>query len=309
MSAVRTSGMLLRLYPPAWRARYGEELEALILETTDGRVPWRVRADVAIAAARERLRSAGLAGDAPSGEQARAGTLLVLCAWALFVVAGSVVQKFSEHWQAVTPAAQRDLPAGAFDVLVAAAFAGSALVVAGVVAAVPSLVRFLRAGGMRQVRRPVLAALSLTLAALPFSVAVILWAHRLSPAQRNGHDAAYAVVTALWALLLVACLAAWTAAGVAIARRLELSPALLRLESLLAAGVAVAMLAMTAATAVWWGALARSAPWFFAGAPAGSAPSPLAPQLLVAAILMLVATLAAAFGAGRALRGLAACAR
>jgi hypothetical protein len=299
VSAPRTCALLLRLYPPGWRARYGEELHALILETSDGRVSWRVRADVVVAAARERLRSAGLAGDGPPAERMRSGTLLVLCAWALFVVAGAGVQKFSEHWQAATPAGARGLPTAAFDVLLAAACVGSALVLTGVAAALPSLARFLRGGGLAQVRRPLLRAVALTIAALPVTVAVVLWAHRLSAAQRNGHDAAYAAVTVSWALLLAACLAAWTAAGVAAARRLALAPALVRLEALLAAGVAAAMVTMTAATAVWWGALARSAPSFL-----GAAGSPLAPQLLVATVLMLVATLAAGYGAGRAVAGL-----
>jgi hypothetical protein len=37
-----------------------------------------------------------------------------------------------------------------------------------------------------------------------------------------------------------------------------------------ALGVTIAMVAMTAATAVWWVALADSAPWFLAGGTAGA---------------------------------------
>jgi hypothetical protein len=66
---------------------------------------------------------------------------------------------------------------------------------------------------------------------------------------------------------------------------------------MLAVGVVAAMAAMTAATAVWWAALARSAdPAFFGG-------SPVAPQLLVATLLMLAATLSGALGARQAVRG------
>jgi len=297
----RTSGFLLRLYPSGWRARYGEELETLILETSAGHVPWRVRADVALGAVRERLRGAGLAGDGTPAERMRGGTLLVLCAWAVFVVAGIGVQKFSEHWQAVTPSGSRALPAGAFDVLVVGAAIASALVVTGVAAVLPSLGRILQTGGRRQVRSlPV--AVGLTLVAIPASVAVVVWAHGLTAAQRNGHDTAYATVTVLWALLLLGCLATWTVAGVVVARRLEISSRVLRLEAVLGAGVALSMVAMTAGTAIWWAALARSAPWFLAGAPNGTAASPLAPALLVTAILMLIATTAASAGAVRAFR-------
>ena len=139
MSADRTTGLLLSLYPAGWRARYGEELEALILETSAGRVSWHVRLDVAVGGGRERLHAAGLGGGDAPAERMRGGALLVLCAWALFVVAGVGVQKFSEHWQAVTPSADRALPAHAFDVLVVAAAIGSALIAAGVAATLPSL--------------------------------------------------------------------------------------------------------------------------------------------------------------------------
>lgn len=301
MSPERTSGLLLRLYPAGWRARYGDELEALILETSGHRVPWHVRLDVVLAAGRERLRGAGLLGDPPPAARMRGGALLVLSAWALFVVAGMVVQKLSEHWRTATPPGSRGLPADAFDALLVGAAVGSALIAAGVAVALPSLARLLGSGGRRQVRRPLLAAVGLSLAAVPASAAVVVWAHRLSPAARNGHDAAYAAVAILWALLLAGCLAAWTVAGIALARRLDLSEGLWRLEALLAAGVALSMGTMTAATALWWAALARSAPWFLAGAPTGSPESPFAPALLVAAIVMLIATAAAAAGAGRAL--------
>jgi hypothetical protein len=302
MSPERTSGLLLRLYPAGWRARYGEELEGLILEASGQRVPWRVRLDVVFAAGRERLRGAGLVGDRPPVERMRGGALLVLCAWALFVVPGVLVQRVSEHWQAATPVGSRGLPAGAFDALLVGAVVGGALVVVGVAVALPSLARLLRSGGRRPLRRHLLVAVGLSLGAVPASVGVVVWAHGLSPGARNGGDAAYETAVVLWSLLLVACLAAWTVAGVALARRLDLSAAMLRLEALLSVGVASTLVGMTAATAVWWAALARSAPWFLAGAAVGSPASPLSPALVVAAILMLVAVAAGAGGAGRALR-------
>ena len=173
MNSKRMAWLLLRLYPAGWRVRYGDELETLILEASGRRVPWRSSLDVALAAGRERLRAAGLAGDRPPAERMRAGSLLVLSAWALVVIAGIGVQKLSEHWQAATPPGSRGLPAGAFDALVAAAAVGSVLVVAGVVLALPSLARFLASGGFRQVRRHLLAASGLSLAAVPASIAVV----------------------------------------------------------------------------------------------------------------------------------------
>src|SRR5204863_5952572 len=110
-----------------------------------------------------------LAGGGTPAERMRGGTLLVLCAWGLFVIAGIGVQKFSEHWQAVTPSGSRALPTAAFDVLVAGAAIASALIVAGVAATLPSLTRFLRTGGWRRARSLNVAA-GLTLVAIPASV-------------------------------------------------------------------------------------------------------------------------------------------
>lgn len=301
MSAERTSGLLLRLYPTGWRARYGDELELLILETSGGRVPWRTRLDVARAAGHEQLRNAGLTADRPPTERMRGGALLALCAWGLFVVAGMGVQKFSEHWRAATPPGSRGLPAAAFDVLLVGAAVGSLLVVAGVAVVLPRVGCFVRSGGVRHVQRQLLAATALSVGAVPASVGLIVWAHGLSAAARAGHDVAYGVAVALWALLLACCLAGWTAVGIAVARRLDLSEVVLRVEAVLAAGVAVSMAAMTTATAVWWAALAHAAPWFFSGSPAGSPGSAFEPVLLVAGSLMVLATSAAGVGAGRAL--------
>jgi hypothetical protein len=72
------------------------------------------------------------------------------------------------------------------------------------------------------------------------------------------------------------------------------------LETFLATAVTVCMAAVTAATVVWWAALASVAPWFLAGLPAGSTPSPAAPALIGATILMLLSTAVAAAGARQA---------
>jgi hypothetical protein len=102
MSPARTAARLLRLYPASWRVRYGDELETLILDMSGGgRVPWRIRANVA-AAGRERLCAAGPGGDSADA-RVRGGASLVLWAWTLFVVAGAIVQRTSEHWDSALP--------------------------------------------------------------------------------------------------------------------------------------------------------------------------------------------------------------
>jgi hypothetical protein len=299
MSADRTGRRLLRLYPEGWRARYGDELEALIVDASGGgRVPWRTRLDVARSAASERLAAAGLGDGGTAGERVRGGVLLVLCAWALFVAGGLVVQKTSEHWQAATPAADRALPSAAFGVLAGAAACASLLVVAGAALALPSLLGFLRQGGWPQIRSRVIAATVVTDVAVVATIGLVAWASTLSAHERNGGDAAYAVAFVAWALLVLACLATWTHAAVTTARRLRLPDATLRAETWIAAAVTLAMVAMTVAAFVWWAALAGAAPWFLSGRPAGVSGATVA--------LMLTAAALAAAGTRQAVRALPA---
>jgi hypothetical protein len=300
--SARRSSLWLRCYPPAWRARYGEELEALVAASSDGgRIPWRIRLDLLRVGSRERLRSWGLGGpEVTPGEQARAGALLVLCAWVLFVVAGAVVQRFSEHWQGVTPASDRGLAAAAYGTLVVAATLGAVLVLAGVACALPRLAAFVRAGGWGEIRTPVRRAVWLSGLATATTIALVFWAHHLNTGQRNGHDLGYQAGFAVWALVGLASLVAWTATAVTVARRIRFTDRMLKVETALAAAVSLTMLTMTIATAVWWGALAHFAPWALHERSSGPAASPITLQLITAGLLMAIATALAIAGTARA---------
>jgi hypothetical protein len=302
MSAARTAARLLRLYPSSWRARYGEELHTLILDMSGGRrVPWRIRADVAGAGAGERLRAAGLGGDSPDG-RVRGGAGLVLWAWALFVVAGAVVQKTSEHWRQALPAGSHTAATLAFGGLVVVAVVAAALVAAGIALTLPALVGFLRAGGWPRIRRPVTVAGTVTVIFLAATAGLVVWAHGLTPSQRQGHDGAYAIAAVAWALLGTATLGSWCSAATRASACLDLSTATLRMQARLATAVATALGVMTAATAIWWTSVAAVSPTALTGAPSGHT-SALVPQLALAMVLMLVAIGIGGAGARRAARG------
>jgi hypothetical protein len=303
MSAARTTARLLRLYPASWRDRYGDELETLILDMSGSeRVPWRVRADVALAGGREQLRGAGLGGDSPDA-RVRGGAGLVLWAWALFVLAGMIVQKTSEHWQQALPAGGHITATVAFDSLVGVAIAAAALVLAGIALTLPALGRFLVAGGWAQIRRPVIRAATITAVLIIATIGLVVWAHGLSARDRQGTDTIYALAVAAWALLGAGALAAWCSTATRTAARLSLSPAILRIEAQLATALAAALTVMAAATAVWWIAVATVAPPALTGAPGGHI-SAFVLQLVVAMVLMLAAVALGGAGARRARRAL-----
>jgi uncharacterized membrane protein len=299
MSAARTTARLLRLYPASWRDRYGDELETLILDMSGSeRVPWRVRADVALAGGRERLRGSGLGGGSPDA-RVRGGAGLVLWAWALFVLAGMIVQKTSEHWQQALPARPHTAATVAFDSLVGVAIVAAVLVLAGIALTFPALGRFLDAGGWAQLRPPVIRAAVISGVVVAATIGLVVWAHGLTPRDRQGRDTVYALAATAWALLGAGALLAWCSAATRTAAHLSLSPAILRIEALLAMGLAAALAVMAAATAAWWVLVATVAPRAL-----GGHVSAFVPQLVVAMVLMVAAVGLGGAGARQATHAL-----
>jgi hypothetical protein len=289
--------LLVHSFPRAWRERYGDELDQLIVELGGSRgARLRSSLDLVRAGVRERLRAAGLTGDQPAGpERVRAWLLLVLPAWALFVIAGVSVQKVSEHWQGATPASQRGLPADAFRALEILAAIASGLLLLGIAAALPQLVARARAGTIVELRRPLRRAVACTLATLLVATPVAIWAQSLTAAQRNGHDVAYELAVAACAFVAVCALAAWTAAAGAAARQTPLVGRLLELELVVGAAVTAAMAAMSVATIVWWVAVAGAAPGFVGD-------GLLVPRLLLPVLAMVLASMLGGAGTAGALR-------
>jgi len=295
--SARVRAGLLRCYPPAWRARYGAELEQLILASHgEGAPAWRIAVDVLAGGGRERLRAWGLAGGGSSEEEARSGVLLVLGSWALLVLGGAGVRKFSEHWKGLTPSSRRALPAGAFDVLVIAGALGSVLLSAGVLLALPRLLAALRNGGWRRVRRAALGTVGLTIALALATAGLAVWAHGLNSSQRNGADAPYGLAFLGWASLGALTLIAWTGLAGRCARLIGLSGPLLRFEAGLALAVTLAAIAATVAMALWWGALADGAPSVLHGRATGGGSALVFPLMLDAAAMALGSLLALAGG-------------
>ena len=293
------SDTLLRWYPAAWRARYGAELAALLEDSYGGRVPLRQRLSLAGHGLRERARGSGLADGAEAGQRARSGALVVLCAWPAFVVAGGAFAKYTEHWDAVTPAAARWLPAAAYDAVVAGAVVGAAVLAAGAILALPAFVSFLRTGRGAELRAVAVVAAVLSAVTLAMAVAAVLWAHGHSATQRNTTSVLGLGLGGLWVLSLVATLTAWCALVVAAVRRLELSAPVLRAEGALAVALVVVMAVVTAGTVTWWAAMATSAPRFLSDGLLGSWGPGVAPELVGTGLVMVGGLAAALAGARR----------
>lgn len=295
---------LLAWYPPAWRERYGEEFVAMMEDELDSRPPSiALRASVAWSGLRERGHGAGLLGDpVVPAHQARAGSLLVLCSWTAFVLAGASYSKLSEHFARAMPVGTRSLAQLSFDVVFVLAVAGAVVVATGAAVALPSFARFLKNGGWTRLRRKVALAVGLSVLLVALVVPFLIWAHHLASVQRNGANGPYSGAFVGLALLAGGVLAQWTAVGVTAARHVDFASRVLRVEATLAVVLATVMAAITGATAIWWGSVGREAPWFLQGTPNGTSVSPFSLHLVLTVTLMALATSSGLFGVQRIAR-------
>jgi hypothetical protein len=295
----------LRWYPRSWRARYGDELTALLDEEYGGTLSLNTRLSLVTGGLQQRARQSGLVGDSvPAADGIRAGALVVLAAWTAFVIAGASFAKFSEQFDQALPhgSGAHRVPDLAFTVLQTTAGVAALLVAAGALLALPAFVRYLRTGGWASVRGHFVRALVSTALVGAVLLALSAWAHHLTAQQRNSGLHWYGVLFLLWAALVVVTVTLWTVAAVATARRVELPGAILTAEAALAAALTVAMVVMVGATAVWWAAMAKDAPGFLSTSPGGAPGSPWDLWLVATVVLMLVAVGIAALGVAREVR-------
>jgi hypothetical protein len=229
---------------------------------------------------------------------------VVLTAWVAFVVAGASFAKFSEHFDEALPhsTSAHRLPDLAFTVLQTVAGVASVLVAVGALLAAPAFVRYLRAGGWPSVRGHFLRALACTGLTVAVSVPLLLWAHHLTPHQRNGGIHLYGALFLIWAALIVMTLTLWAVVAVVAGSRVVFSKAILTAEAILAVVTAAAMVVMLGAIAVWWVAMANDASAFLHASPSGVSGSPWDAWLVATVALMVVAMGTAAVGAVREAR-------
>jgi hypothetical protein len=298
----------LRIYPRSWRERYGDELIELIHEarTNGDRSEFRLGLNVFKAGSVERLRSVGLLNTGvTSNEKVQSGVQQILWSWIIFVIGGIGVAKAAEYWTSAVPPTKRLLPTVAFNALIIGSIFGTCAVIFGLILSTRPLVIFLRSGGWKKIRRYVLSATALTIVATVALVLLSGWAHYLTQTQRNGSDTLYMVAILIWIFIFISGLVAWTIAAVVTARELDFKGRLLNIQALLSLFLVAAMFLMLIGTSIWWGALARTAPWFLAGTASGTRGTSIPVNLVVAISFMLAGTalgMAGAFSVQRNVR-------
>ncbi len=294
---------MIRWYPPAWRERYGTEMAALLEDRylTASAVPWRARMGLIRSGLAERARAAGLQGSAPGpAEQVRAGSVMVLSGWALFLVGGAVFAKFADNWSAMTPSPTRWMAGDSYDAVALLGILGCAWWVWRDV--VGRAVDAPRARQEMGIGAPILAK-----SVGGGGIAVVLlggavaWAHHSSQHDRNGGLAIHGALFVVVGLAAVAAVGCATAAAVSVARRIELSSNVLRMLGLIALALSGVMALLLTGIVVWWSWVAIHAPGVLLNGIGTGLPytSNVAPPTLVAAGALLAMGLVLALGGSR----------
>jgi hypothetical protein len=202
---------LLRWYPQAWRERYGGELLALIQDTlADGRPAWRLRLSVAWGGLRERGRQARRDAVAAARRPGWPAT------WVMFLFGGVFAAYPLAALTGLPPRTRGGQVAMvARDVVLASVALTGALILASVLVALPALVRFLRAGGWRKIRRRVGWAAGASVLAGSALAGLIFLVRSRPFAQLDGSGTYLAVLLAAGVAVVVAIVLWGTAVSAA----------------------------------------------------------------------------------------------
>ncbi len=266
----------------------------------DARVPMSARLSMIRCGTVERLRAGGVIGSSvDSSRRIRGASLLVLCAWGLFVLAGAAFAKYTEHWPLATPQADRRVPDMAMGTVRTAAVAGVIIVLVAGAITLPALVSLVRTDGWRPMWatvRPMVVSVAVTGAA---SILIVSWNAHLSPSQSLTTPWSLRVAGAVGGLLVVAALAVSSGTVVAIVYRLRLSDQVTRMLGVLAMAMAGVLVLIFAGAVTWWITTAIHAPWFFGSFVPRAPSSPAPPAMVVLASTMLAGLAVAGFGTVR----------
>jgi hypothetical protein len=249
---------LLRWYPRAWRERYGEELLALIQDTQEeGRPIWRLRLGVIGGGLRERGHQAWRAARAAVVKRLSRSGL-----GGIMFVAGSIIALLPEDLSESPPPARGWQAVAAFDSVLAAVALTGAVVLASGLAALPALVRFLRAGGWPKIRRRVAWAGGATVVAGGGLAGLVLVSGSRSPGQL---DTSWPYLAGWLATGVAGWLAIvlWATAATATARHLTLAARVRAVQLVLGAVAAIMVTVVLATLNIWW-SVTQAPPWLVA---------------------------------------------
>jgi hypothetical protein len=244
---------VLRFYPPRWRERYGEEFASLLIDMAAAS-PWAARAgliaDAASGALDARLNPPGVR---TMPDRIRGSIAVVACTVVAFAVARVGFGKMIDDPVFRAAAHEHAAIAASFDILRAASILAGVAVLVGALPLAWSVIR--QAVAAR--RADLIRLLVIPPAAVTGWLAIALIIARVfrhPQVHSAANIATVAAITLLGAAVAAAC--AW--AAVAILRRADIAPRLLRPQVVPMAVLSTCMAVVTGAD-ISWGLAVRAA--------------------------------------------------
>ena len=289
----------LKWYPRTWRDRYGADFEQFLEDRYgDGPLPLSARLSMVRSGSLEHLRSGGIVGSSADPDtRVRGASLLVLCAWGVFIVAGSAFAKYTEHWPLATPPVDRWISATGMAAVQAAAAVGVLILVVAGLACLPAFVQFIRSEGWRALW-PLIRPMTVSvIAAGAVSVGILAWNNHVGPSTATPWG--LRIAGALAGLVVIAALAVSYATLIAFVYRLRISTRVTRILGVLAVAMTLALAVIFAGALTWWISTALHAPWFFGSLIPRSPTSPAPLPMIVLGLMMLSGLVLAGIGSLR----------
>jgi len=290
---------MLRLYPAAWRERYGDEFGALLEECQLSVVDV---VDVLWSAVDAHLHADVLSGRTrPMLQRLRRAEITVFCAWIAFVLAGLALQKLSEYddfreaarTYPVIGASYLALEVGAVVALLAVLAGGIPLALS----AVSQTLRAQRGGVMLLFGVPLLALMALVV----YGYIVKQFILSAAPPTQVATPQGKTLFLGFIGLLILGGSVSAGAVSVAISRS-EIDAHWYRFARIPTLVATLAMVVMGAGTIAWGLALRAAQPTLFNGED-GIVATSTALSWLVIAVVMTIAALAAVTATVRGLSG------
>lgn len=282
---------LLRLYPAAWRDRYGDEFAALLDDCPSSLA---LVFDVLLGALDARLRRSALTGKVfDMVARIRATAIAVFCAYIAFVVAGIGYQKLSEYEDFTAAGQAHPLVGLAHGAIVVGAGVALLAVLAG---GLPLAFAALR-DALAHRRRDVLALFAVPVIA--FAALVVYGFVALQIANQGGAQSGKHLFLGLIAILVLGAIASSAAVSLAIARS-QIGERLYRFALVPTIITALAMAVMFVADLAWGLGLRASEPALFAG-DGGIVGTSTAASWLVQTLIMGIAAAVALYAVSRTL--------
>jgi hypothetical protein len=294
----RFARAILRLYPPRWRDRYGEEFAALLADLAAGSA-WPARAgliaDAAAGALRARLNPLG---GSTMPDRIRRSVATVTCAVIAFGIAGAGFQKMTEYPDFRDAARAHAAIGVSFDILQAAAILAGVAVLAGALPIAWSVIRQAVTARRRDLILPLIIAPAAVIGWLAVTRIVVSLAGH-PPVHSGPNIVAVTVIALLGAAAAVVC--AW--AAVAVLRRADLAPGILRPQVVPMAVVGACMAVATGAD-LSWGLAVRAADGALFRGDNGLVATPLPPSWAGGVVVLAAVTVVTAVATVRAARAL-----